>query len=851
MAAKNKKPGPGVARATGSSQEVERLIAKLRLKDAVHAAKLCYKSESTPEHHRLLERAYLLRADQLRRGGMPAAAQEVAQHLLDFGVTDPTLVEQAAGLLMALGMTRGALALQGRLDTPEARGLLAGQEADLAVLHPERATTVPPELRAGAETVRAALAALQSGNEAAATDALRDVARSSPWSDWKLFIRGLAAFSRREVDVTRANWDRLDPKRAPTRIARSLMAISSGAGGEPNAPIKLVALEKQVFGEPLLETFEQLGTLLARNRWRDALRRLAWLRPRLVRIDPMLAERLTSVLLDPLLGTVRELEYDEAQELTDGFMQAAEPLAIDPHWNRLQALIWQRIPGGLEVVEEYWRAYLQDLETLPCFTTEERRLAQALVWEHLGDEIMDSTEPGSGPAHFGRHRRGGVDDEDPKVKDRAIACFEQSLQLVPDHIPAYRALLEVHCDRGQREKAAAVARRLLDHFPDDFGALSFLVSHHLSREEPEPALEFVCRARKLKPLDMETARDEFAVRVLHARMLALHGRWDEGRAELAAGGLAWPEGARGLHYQARRAIFELKAGQTERGEALILEFLDGLTEATPLWLALLIEAIRYKLPKADQARFEARWANLQCKKVRADTAGALAELMTPFVAADVDYPGRDAHVMQVTGYLLRATRVKYRLSDLIAVCTFLNLIPSKRDLYIKMVERGKKLFPDAPRFHAMAGSIAMEKGPFSGGLGRARESFERALSLAERSEDPRDAALVPPIQQQLSLIRDLEAGLRNMPFGAFGGGSFSFSGKPPSFSEVLDAIQREIGGDWYDDDDEEEDDRDDYFGDDEAPSSQRPFFGGYSIPRSEPKPKPRSNAKPKPKPKKG
>src|SRR5438128_411564 len=45
------------------AQEVERLIAKLRLKEAVQEARLCYKQESTPEHHRLLERAYLLRAD--------------------------------------------------------------------------------------------------------------------------------------------------------------------------------------------------------------------------------------------------------------------------------------------------------------------------------------------------------------------------------------------------------------------------------------------------------------------------------------------------------------------------------------------------------------------------------------------------------------------------------------------------------------------------------------------------------------------------------------------------------------------------------------------------------------------
>ncbi|MGP0065449.1 MAG: hypothetical protein ACLQGP_17830, partial [Isosphaeraceae bacterium] len=45
--------------------ETERLIAKEWYKDAVKQAKLTFKEEATPENHRLLERAYFLRARQL------------------------------------------------------------------------------------------------------------------------------------------------------------------------------------------------------------------------------------------------------------------------------------------------------------------------------------------------------------------------------------------------------------------------------------------------------------------------------------------------------------------------------------------------------------------------------------------------------------------------------------------------------------------------------------------------------------------------------------------------------------------------------------------------------------------
>src|SRR5689334_14172928 len=184
MASKNKKR-PDRQKATpggggGLRQEVERLVAKDRLKDAVKEAKLCYKAEATPENHRLLERVYFLRADQLRKNAMPSAAREVAQHLMDFGITDPTLLEGAAGLLVAVGMASEALQLQGRIDDPEARDRLSRRAADEAVLHPDRAAEVSPELRQGASVVRAALEAVAAGDEEEASALLRDVPRSSP-----------------------------------------------------------------------------------------------------------------------------------------------------------------------------------------------------------------------------------------------------------------------------------------------------------------------------------------------------------------------------------------------------------------------------------------------------------------------------------------------------------------------------------------------------------------------------------------------------------------------------------------------------------------------------------------------
>src|SRR5512135_3191755 len=809
MASKNKRR-QDVLPNGGLRHEVERLIAKDRLKDAVKQAKLCYREESTPEHHRLLERAYLLRADQLRRNAMPAAAQEVARHLLDFGITDPALVEEAARLLVALGMSRAALVLQGRLDSAESRERLALLAADLAVLHPERALEPPPEIRQGAQPVRAALEALQAGDESKALDALRDVARSSPFGDWKLFVRGLAAYSRRAAEEVRANWDRLDPRRAASRIARSLLALNGlGPDGPSQAGIKLDALERRVFGVPVLEPVEQLRALVAQDRWDEVIRRIGPLRPLLQRVDPKLVERLTQALYGPLIRAASQLEYRQAKTLIKEFTYAAQPLPIDPRWNRLWALLWEGPQGGLDEAEGYWRKYLKDLENLPSLAPEERALAQALVWKHLGKQLVGEAEALAGTSFgsFGpRSSDRGVED----ARKRAVACLEEGLRLAPAHRDTYHVLLDAYQGWDQPEQAAAVARRLLEEAPDDFEAIMFLSEHHFRRDDPVPALEYVRRARELKPLDPSAAQHEWAVHVLMSRHLAFQGRWDEGRAEFAAAERAWPEWNQTFHFLAREAVFDLKAGPPDRAEALIAAAQERLAEPTPLWLALLIEAIRYKLPQPDRGRFEARWTGALTKRRLAETAGALAELIASFMKGDFDYPGRAGHLKQVVDYLRRTTRLKYRPEDLARVCSLLGLIPKERALFEAMVKRGLRLFPESPVFLMLAGSMELEKGPFAGNLTLARKHFEKALERVQASSDPRDAKLLPKIQESLSMLKDLTAGPMGMPFAGFGGGPFPSRGGTPEFRDILDAMRGMMGFEPDDlDDDDDESDEDD------------------------------------------
>jgi tetratricopeptide (TPR) repeat protein len=808
-------------------QEVDRLIAKERYKDAVKQAKICFKEEPTPEHHRLLERAYLLRAQQLRQGGMPAAAQENARHLLDFGITDPELVEPAAALMLSIGMAGRAMELQGRLEAPEARGRLARHAADQAVLHPDREPASMPDARDGALRVRAALEALGAGDEAKALAELRDVARNSPFSDWKLFVRGLAAFRRKAADEARANWDRLEPGRAPAKLARALAALDGrGPGDADQAPGGAAAvpeaLERSAFGEPVLGPLKRVGELAAQERWTEAVREIGPLRFALRRVDPTLAERLTAVLYTPLVREATRLDYREAKGLVGNFTRVAEPLPIDPRWNRLWAQLWEGPSGDIDQAEVFWRRYLDDLKTLPALRPEDREWAQALVLAHLGEIYVDIAADLAPDGPVGTRER--VDGEElDYARRRAVEILEESLRLCPTHRESYQSLIDAYKEWGQPARAAEVSRRLLRALPDDFDALVELSEYHFRRDEPAEALDYARRARALKPLDETTIGQEWAARVALARHHARHGRWDEGRAELEAADKLRPDISQEFLCAARKAAFELKAGQTERANAIIAEAQGRLAEPTPLWLALRIEATRYELPGPDQDRFEALWVNALSKRPRGETAGALADLLASCIDAGITYPGRDGHVKQVVDYLGRTTRIKYTRRDLSRACAFLGLLVTEprrrgrggrarggakadtalRELYEKLARRGLKLFPDAFEFPMLLGSIEMEKGPFRGDLRKARQHFERAQELAQAagSGDPKAALMARKAREALSALKDLTSGPMGFPFSLPGG-------LPDFFTpELVEEMADELGVDL--DDFDEDDDFDD------------------------------------------
>ena len=187
-----------------------------------------------------------------------------------------------------------------------------------------------------------------------------------------------------------------------------------------------------------------------------------------------------------------------------------------------------------------------------------------------------------------------------------------------------------------------------------------------------------------------------------------------------------PDLSRSLHVQWRLRGFRAQ-GRAAHAVALIADAQEQLPEATPLWSALSIEAIRYKLPKSERERFEARWTTWLPKKVRSETAGGLAELMVGFVGGENDYPGRAGHIKEVAGNPAGRPGSDAH-DDLAKVCSFLGLLPNETKWFEQLAKRGLKLYPDSPLFLMICGSIEMKRGPFGGGNFVLCDALQKARS---------------------------------------------------------------------------------------------------------------------------
>jgi len=213
-------PSPGAAaqpalngRALGAGAEVSvrQLIANGKYKVAVENAKEIHKAQATAASEALLVDAYAARIQSLIDRNLAAEAKALLELVRE---RYPSARER----------------LNGRNGSAAIEAAIAREAGDLAALAGCAALPLEHPLRQAASAFERAFLATTGGPVGEEAVELPEISHRSPLAPWKLLVRAIACFYRREDEACRRYLEAIQPESVPARLVPAMRAM---LGGKP------------------------------------------------------------------------------------------------------------------------------------------------------------------------------------------------------------------------------------------------------------------------------------------------------------------------------------------------------------------------------------------------------------------------------------------------------------------------------------------------------------------------------------------------------------------------------------------------------------------------------------------
>jgi tetratricopeptide (TPR) repeat protein len=256
-------------------ERVRVLLARGTTKSAVEEAKGIHKRHQSPASEALLVEAYAARIQSLLHHSLTAEAKALHSMVLErYGCARRMLAD--IGVMLA-GCQNGIEELVRPLNDPAASAelragiedILKRQVTDLSLLAQCRTLSPTHPLRIGAQALQSAFNAVTSGSVTDDALLLPQVPRRGALGPWKMLVRAMAYFYRREDAACERCLEGVDPDSVPARLVPAMRAMLSESLDQPLQPAS-VALTRQLGGDSkvLRGALESLDTVFSRKKKR-------------------------------------------------------------------------------------------------------------------------------------------------------------------------------------------------------------------------------------------------------------------------------------------------------------------------------------------------------------------------------------------------------------------------------------------------------------------------------------------------------------------------------------------------------------------------------------------------------
>jgi tetratricopeptide (TPR) repeat protein len=715
-----------------------------RLQQALDLARQLYKASPIPANLQVLKDITLERARQQRAQGNARDAANTLEGALRLDEQNPQWLRALGEEMARTGEAGRAMAFLSRLPADSQPATLMGPLADGFIIGQET-TNLPPDWKDDHARIQTASRQIETGDDEGAKTTLMGIGLRSPFLEWKLFLRGLQAYYLNDDTRALENWGRLDPQRAPARLAAPFRARLDSAFASAQSPTTQQVLHQQyeqLQGSGLLPGLRAVRAALSHtNGLADAFRKAEVVLPALRRMAPFLEPRLATCFYWAVIRTGPDdlLRYQRV------FGKPHD----DPGFHRLRSLAYDEA-GDLESAHKYWQLYESDIARNPELFGRHTPLARALIWLHLGRNAA-RIPTAAQVKKLPRFLRDQI-DTDP-LSPSAETCFRKSLELAPDLLESHDALFHHLIALEQPAKAEVIGQNLLKRFPHHVGTLEALAELR-GAKDPAGAVELLQEAVHHNPLDRELRSKLGSIRFRAGRTAAMKG-------DLATARQQWQAALDTVHpgltvpTLVLWSVAEQKAGNSAEAERLREKAREGNTGELHLSYLFLAAAIQMKLPAKVKKEFDKAFTAGLAGPPNAHYATALPASLAVLRHEHVEYTGLKTHTNKILAYVNKCRNETFTEEQLLALCASLNdLQPTSRVLG-DLLGVGQRKFPKTPEFFLMEASLEASRGD-KARVYRIQGPLERAEPLVQKLPpgERRDRLLqvVEGLQQQVQAM---------------------------------------------------------------------------------------------------
>jgi tetratricopeptide (TPR) repeat protein len=736
----------------------ERELSKGNPKEALKLARDCYRGDPSQAVRSVLQRSLVTRGKELFARAMHEPARDIVQELS--GMTDlpAELQPEVERIRLVLGVDLGSSAL----DVKQL-GIVADQ-AVLTGVVPRCSAANDGSFASQAQAVREALKAVEAADHARALELINGIDRQSPFSDWKLFVRGFCAFYELDDERTTANWSRLAEGRAAQNLAEALRCARDPerlAAAPEKIRASAVRLQKSM-ERPEPDTLLALTEIVHRDpaTWKSKWSDVEKFVKRYSGPQPYLVHRVAEAFFQP----AREHDNERAFDLICETFPAPD---IDPNYHRAHAR-WCDVSDDLEDTEYFWQQYLPDWKNYAGTSATQKRIGEALIYHHLGELNLSAAKEVRGSSRcqcdacLRRYEEEGDDYDEVEEEYRetllndAVKFLRASISIDASLQSPYRPLADALVQLNDMEGADEIYKSYAETFPDSLEALSHTAEYFLTTLEPEQAKQYANRLKVLAP------RDEATLKLLWMTILGstynaisrkeFSSVPDElNELEALVGGDSRPAWT----VSTLRAAASLAEGKSEIAEQHITDSIARIGHDTAA--LLLVDSHHRRCSGNDKHRkaLKDKLTKALDKQLSTISAGVMAKYLYECDVNHVKYTGLATHYKQALKYIEACVSLKWSLKHWFDVCAYLRR-QNKPKLLQKLLRVGRKQFPKAAHVEFITGAAELDKGVNARDLNinLAIRSFEAALATADQGDLPFDEETRKACTVGLELARD-------------------------------------------------------------------------------------------------